>query len=235
MTSTVRRQRRAPRYRVEAVVEALHDEYWEADLGNLRDPVEELVYISLTRQTHSQNAGESWERVVEVGGPAALLDMAEEDLASLLQRGGLSRQKARWIKRSLQIIQDHMGTLTLDGTADWPEEEVETFLRSLPGISIKSAKCIMLYSLGRRVLPVDTHVRRIATRLGLVRDGLCQAAIHRHLERAVPPADRYSFHVNSIWHGRQVCTALRPRCSRCVLRPHCSYGATACLSLGAGA
>ena len=216
--------------RVGAIVNVLHFAYGEADLGNLPDAVDELVYISLTRQTHSQNAGESWERVLDVGGPAALVDMPEDDLVELLQRGGFAHQKARWIKRSLEIVRDRMGSLSLDGVADWPDNEVEDFLRSLPGIGIKSAKCIMLYSLGRYVLPVDTHVRRISTRVGLVEGGLSELRIHRELEWRVPPEDRLGFHVNCIWHGRQVCTALRPRCASCAIRQHCDLGRTACLS-----
>lgn len=157
---------------------------------------------------------------MEAGRPA-LLDMAEKDLASLLQRGGFSRQKARWLKQSLEIIRYRMGSLSLDVATGWSDEEVEAFLRSLPDISIKSAKCIMLHSLGGRVLPVDTHVCRVAARLGPVNYGLAEGEIHRQLEQLAPATDRYSFHGNCIWHGRQVCTALRLRCGLCALRAHC--------------
>ena len=214
----------APDGRVHAIVDALHAKYSEADLGNLADPVEELVYISLTRQTHRQNASRSWRAIEEAGGASALLDLSEEQLVDLLRPAGFSRQKAQWIKRSLEIIQERMGSLSLAATATWSDEEAEQFLRSLPGISIKSAKCIMLYSMGRRVLPVDTHVRRVATRFGLVPEGLSERAIHDQLEELVDPDDRYPFHVNSIWHGRGTCTALRPRCEECVLRRLCDLG-----------
>jgi endonuclease III len=213
---------------VGVVVRTLHEEYGEADLGNLSDPIDELVYISLTRQTHAQNAGRSWEKIVAAGGPTALVDMPEDDLSRLIERGGFSRQKARWIKRSLEIVRERMGSLTLDGVSDWNDEELEAFLRSLPGISIKSAKCIMLYSLGRAVLPVDTHVRRVATRAGLVASGISERVIHDELEAHVPPNDRYSFHVNCIWHGRKVCTALRPRCDGCVICRHCAHPEVSC-------
>ncbi len=210
--------------RIYAILEALHNQYLEADLGNLENPVDELVYISLSRQTHYQNASRSWKAVIKIGGPGRLVDMEEDELADLLKPSGFSRQKARWIKRSLEIIRDRMGILSLDGAEIWSDDELEHFLQSLPGISIKSAKCIMLYSMGRQVLPVDTHVRRIATRVGLVQEGLSEHAIHLALEDVVPPRHRYSFHVNCIWHGRHICTALHPRCSNCILQELCDLG-----------
>jgi endonuclease III len=210
--------------RISAIVAALHNDYGERDLGNRPDPIEELIYISLTRQTHYQNARRSWDAVLRAGGPEALADMPEKQIADMLQPGGFSRQKARWIKQSLETIRERMGALCLVGTALWSDDEVEQFLRSLPGLGIKSAKCIMLYSIGRKVLPVDTHVRRLATRIGLVRARISEQRIHRELEALVPADDRFAFHVNSIWHGRAVCTALRPRCNDCALRPHCDVG-----------
>ena len=209
---------------VEWVVARLEKEHASADLGNRSDPIEELVWIPLTRQTHRQNALRSWERVVARGGPAALLDMKEGDLAALLKDAGFSRQKARWIRRSLEMVVERFGCLSLAATAGWTDDEVEAFLRSLPGVAIKSAKCVMMYSLDRKVLPVDTHLRRLAERLGWVPEGLSEKRVHERLEAIVPPDQRYSLHVNAIWHGRSICRAVRPRCQQCVLRRGCKLG-----------
>jgi len=209
--------------RVHAIGRALHREYAERDLGNRSDPVEELVYISLTRQTHRQNAMRTWQTVQEAGGPAALLGMPVGRIARMLKDGGFAQQKARWIRASLRIIRDEMGELSLRKARRWRDEKVESFLRSLPGVNIKTAKCIMLYSMGRQVLPVDTHVRRVAERVGLVPRGLSEKQIHEQMERLVRPSDRFAFHVNAIWHGRSVCTALRPRCGTCTIRTLCDF------------
>ena len=206
------------------VVAHLEAEYASADLGNRLDPVEELVWIPLTRQTHRQNALRSWQRIVERGGPAALLEMAEGELVALLKDAGFSRQKARWIRRSLEMVVEQFGCLSLEATAGWTDDEVEAYLRSLPGVAIKSAKCVMMYSLDRKVLPVDTHLRRLAERLGWVPEGLSEKTVHEHLEAIVPPKQRYRLHVNAIWHGRSICRAVRPRCQQCVLRGGCKLG-----------
>ncbi len=206
---------------VAKVVTVLEAEHRSADLGNKTDPIEELVWIPLTRQTHRQNSLRSWQRIVDLGGPPAILKTPEEELAALLKDAGLSCQKARWIKRSLEMVVERFGRLSLDDTAAWADEEVERFLTTLPGIALKSARCVMMYSMGRQVLPVDTHLRRLAERLGWVAEGRTERRIHSELEVLVERGLRYSLHVNAIWHGREVCRALRPRCEECVLREGC--------------
>ncbi len=209
---------------VVTIANLLNAEYQGRDLGNKPDPIDELVYISLTRQTHRQNAVRSWEAVVTTGGPRALLDIPLRRLTRLLRPSGFASQKARWIKQSLRKIVKTMGELSLKAAEAWDNQRLERFLRSLPGISIKSAKCIMMYSMGRQVLPVDVHLRRLVTRIGLVPAGLSERLIHTELERIVPLDLRYGLHVNAIWHGRAICTAFDPRCHECVLRAHCRTG-----------
>jgi len=206
------------------VATLLEAEHRSADLGNRPDPVEELVWIPLTRQTHRQNATRSWQRVLDLGGPEALLEMPEGELAALLADAGFSRQKARWIKRSLELVRERFGALSLAETTSWSDAEVEAFLTTLPGIAVTSAKCVMMYSLGRQVLPVDTHLRRLSERVGWVPEGLSERRIHAALEALVPAELRLGLHVNAIWHGRSVCRAIRPRCEVCELRRGCQRG-----------
>ena len=192
------------------VTQALHREYGSPDLGNKADPLDELVYIALTRQTHEKNAQRTW-RALTAAYPTweMLLDAPEVEVANVIADGGFSRQKARWIKGSLLEELDN--------------EEAERFLCSLPGVSVKSAKCILMYSLDRQVLPVDTHVRRLSERLGLIEPGLSSKLAHEQLESKVPEEHRFNYHVNAVVHGRKVCTVLRPRCHECVVRLSCNY------------
>jgi len=206
------------------VARLLERQHGSADLGNRADPVEELVWIPLTRQTHHQNAVRCWQRIVAVGGPRALLEMPEHELVRLIEDGGFARQKARWIKGSLAMLADRLDGLDLGLAAGWSDAEVERMLLRLPGIAIKSARCVMMYSLGRQVLPVDTHLRRLAERLGWVRPGLGERRIHDALAEVVLPELRYGLHVNAVWHGRTICRAIDPRCEACVLLTHCAEG-----------
>ncbi len=206
------------------VAQTLAQEHGAPDLGNKADPLDELVYIALTRQTHEKNALRTWEALITAYPTwRMLLDAPEAEIASVIADGGFSRQKAAWIKRSLQIIEERSGSLSLDFLDDLDDREAELFLCSLPGINIKSAKCVLMYSLERDVLPVDTHVRRVSERLGLLQAGVGSKRAHEQLEAAVPPRWRFAYHVGAVVHGRQVCTTGRPRCGECVLRGSCDY------------
>ena len=186
--------------------------------------MDELVYIALTRQTHEKNALRTWEALTAAYPTwRMLLNAPEPEVAAVIADGGFSRQKARWIQQSLRLIEERGGSLSLDFLDDLDDGEAERFLCSLPGINVKSAKCILMYSLERDVLPVDTHVKRVSERLGLLEHDLTSKRTHQRMEAVVPPHHRFAYHVGAVVHGRQVCTAARPRCGKCVLRSSCDY------------
>jgi endonuclease III len=96
------------------------------------------------------------------------------------------------------------GACNLTALAGWSDGDALAYLCALPGVGLKTARCVLMYSLGRPVLPVDTHLARLARRLGLVDDGLPYTGLHEELEEIVAPADRYALHVNALTHGRLV-------------------------------
>ena len=198
------------------------------DLGNKQDPLDELVYIILSRKTREdayqlaydalKRRFRSWDQ---------LLDAAPADVEALLASSGLADKKTSSLFGALTAIRDRFGTCTLEPLRDWPDHEVESFLCSLPEVSRKSAYCVMMYALGRAVFPVDTHVGRVLGRIGLYRelglslDGLDHKQLQAELADLIPPNLRYSLHVNLVAHGRDVCRAPRPACERCELRLLC--------------
>ncbi|MBO0815614.1 MAG: endonuclease III, partial [Actinobacteria bacterium] len=99
-----------------------------------------------------------------------------------------------------------------------------TYLESLPGVGPKTAACVLTFALGRAAFPVDTHVHRVATRLGWLPPKTAADMAHRLLEQMVPADIRYDLHVAMISHGRTVCRARRPRCDACVLNDLCAHG-----------
>ena len=141
----------------------------------------------------------------------------------LIKDGGLSDQKARRIIKIMKRLKQDFGRVTLSPLYKMTDADAEAYLTSLPGVGVKTAKCILMYSLNRQVLPVDTHVRRVTMRLELIDKKVTYSFIHQRLEEVVLPEDRYSFHVNAISHGRSVCIALKPKCSICCLKNICPY------------
>ncbi len=188
------------------------------------DPLSELIAVILSQHTsdvNSERAFESlrtrfpdWESVRQA--PTAAV-------ADAIRSGGLAIIKAARIQRVLTQIVEARGELSLDFLAALPLDEARAFLRGLDGVGPKSAACVLLFSLDKPAMPVDTHVHRVAGRLGLIPRGTTADAAHEQLERMVPPDEVYRFHVNLIWHGRRVCKAPRPRCAVCPVNALCPH------------
>jgi endonuclease-3 len=147
------------------------------------------------------------------------------EVAEAIRGGGLAIIKAPRIQRVLNQILELRGELSLDFLADLSLDEARAFLRGLDGVGPKSAACVLLFSLDQPAMPVDTHVYRVAGRLGFIEPRTTADAAHEQLERMVPPAEVYAFHVNLIRHGRETCKAQRPRCPQCPVNALCPYPA----------
>jgi endonuclease III len=102
-------------------------------------------------------------------------------------------------------------------------EEAERLLTSLPGVSWKAARCVMLYSLGRNVLPIDSNTFRILKRTGVLsrRAVYRRRTLHDAIQAAVPAYRRLALHVNLVVHGQRTCLPRVARCPRCPLRADC--------------
>lgn len=209
------------RRRVLTVCKRLAAEYPDTRLGNKANPLDEYVYIMLSLRTHEPGLLASYccfKRTFPSWASAA--SASKRQIEKAIATGGLARQKAERIKSALRQIQTQFGEVSLRGLRTMPRTEVERFLLQLPGVGIKSARCIMMYSLGFDVLPVDVHVARISRRLGWVR-AAGTVSLHESLERLIPPGKRFAFHVNCVQHGRSICRGQDPKCDICCLSEHC--------------
>jgi DNA (cytosine-5)-methyltransferase 1 len=207
------------------IVELLHKEYGSPNLDNKSDPLDELIFIILSLMTTGPSYSRVYDRLKEdYSDWSQLLHITPRQLANKIQDAGLSRQKAPRILSILKKIEKDFGVVSLLPLQKMPDRLVEEYLTSLPGVGLKAAKCVMMYSLGRKVLPVDTHVDRVSRRVGIILKDLPITRVHEEMEKAVNPNDRYRYHVNLVMHGRRVCYAKRPHCERCVLISMCNYG-----------
>jgi endonuclease III len=154
-----------------------------------------------------------WER---------LLKATKTEIASVIRRGGLARKKAAQLKAALHEIKRTRGVLSLRFLHKLSDSEAFEYLDALPGVGIKTAKCVMMYALRRDVFPVDTHVWRVARRLGIAPPVAKPSEAHqRRLEELVPKEIRFHLHVKLISLGQQQCTPYFPKCSKCPLSDLC--------------
>jgi endonuclease-3 len=210
---------------VREIVRLLTDVYGERRWRKHGSGVAGLVGTILSQNTSNANASAgmaslkrafpTWEQVL--AAPTARLERA-------IRCAGLSRVKAPRIKAALRVIQRHRGRLSLDFLARMPVSEARTFLEGLDGIGPKTACCVLLFCYDRPALPVDTHVHRVALRLGLIPRRCSAERAHVLLQAICPDELVYPFHVLLIEHGRRICRARSPRCAECTLRARCVAG-----------
>jgi endonuclease-3 len=180
------------------------------------------VLTLLSQNTSDTNSGRAFIRLlVEFPDWQAILDADVKAIERAIQPGGLAPTKAPRLQAMLREIYARTGSFDLAFLKDMPIEEARAWLRSLPGVGPKTAACVLLFALGRPALPVDTHVHRVATRLGLVPEKTTAERTHEVLEAMLTPAQVYPFHIQLIKHGRRTCGAQRPKCPQCPLRRGC--------------
>ena len=199
----------------------LKDCYGSPFLNNKSDPLDELVFILLSQMTHNVSYERVYDRVKsEITDWQQLLEIPLAKLEGLIVDAGIFRKRAVRLKQIATRIAEDFGRVSLDPLYGYDDERAQNYLVSLPGIGVKSAKCVLMYSLNRQVLPVDTHTFRIAYRLGLVSKN-DPAVADCELSDVVAPSLRFDFHVNAIAHGRSTCGAREPKCKNCVLFSLC--------------
>jgi endonuclease III len=196
-------------------------------------PIAELILTVLSQSTNDRNRDvaylalrerfPTWEEVRD-----APVDQVEE----AIRRGGISKVKSARIKSILQAITDtapersrsaevHADPLSLDWVPGLSVPEAQAYLTSLPGVGRKTAACVLLFALGMRDVPVDTHVSRVGTRLGLLRPKAPFEEMHGAMLELTPPGEELELHLNLLRHGRRTCHARRPACGDCALQRMC--------------
>ena len=186
-------------------------------------PLAELVLTVLSQSTNDRNRDVAylrlrerfpcWEEVRD-----APVDAVEE----AIRPGGISKVKSARITSILKAVTESSGHgLSLDWLAQLAVPEAQNYLCSLPGVGRKTAACVLLFALGMRDVPVDTHVSRVGTRLGLFRPGAPFEEMHDEMLAITPRGQELEFHINLLRHGRRTCHARRPECGACALARMC--------------
>jgi endonuclease-3 len=204
--------------------ECLDAEYGALTWRSHGEPLGALVMTILSQHTSDRNSERAYDNLRRVFPDwDAVRRAPAEEIADAIRCGGLADAKAPRIRAVLNQIYEQNGATDLDSLRERPTPDAKAYLEGFHGVGPKTAACVLMFSLGRPVLPVDTHVFRVSHRLGLVEERRGEAKAHDALQAVLPPERVYAFHVHMIRHGRRVCVARRPRCGECVLRERCDY------------
>jgi endonuclease-3 len=188
------------------------------------DPIDELVRTVLSQNTNDRNSlaafaalkrnFKSWRQ---------LLDADTKRIVRSIRCAGLANIKAGRIKNMLAEIKWREGRISLKSLCNMDTRSALDYLRSLKGVGPKTAACVLLFSFGKSVMPVDTHIFRVAKRLGIIKPEVSIEEAHEELTNITPKSLIYDLHLCIIEHGRRTCRAQNPRCGFCVLYNICGF------------
>jgi len=186
------------------------------------DPFETLIVTIISQNTADRNTARAFEALSNrfETKPEVLAKTETSEIEESLKTAGLYRNKAKTIKQvSLIILEKFHGSL--EQILSMPLEEARATLIQMPGVGPKTADVVLLFSARQPTIPVDTHVNRVAKRLGFAPSKGSYEDVRMSLQSLYEPRDYLAVHVLLIAHGRRYCKARRPLCKECPVNKHC--------------
>jgi len=203
--------------------EKLEIQYRSPNHGNYKNPTNEVFYVLLSKKTNTNYYRAIFKEIALRFRPwDSLLATTNAELEQILRPLGLSKVRSQQILGIAKQLKQDFGKVTLSPLKRMSTSKARSYLLNLPGIGEKSARCVLMYSLGRDVSPMDTHATRIMHRLGLLPDTNPVTA-HKVVDDRMPSAMAYRLHVNLVAHGKEVCRGQNPKCEICDIRTACAY------------
>ena len=179
------------------------------------NPYECVCAVMLSAQTTDKSVNLVTPKLFEsYPNPFSLAEANLEDVEAIIKSLGLYKNKAKnLIAMAKALVDEHGGEV--------PSRKED--LVSLPGVGVKTANVVGAECFGTAAIAVDTHVSRVATRLGYVKEGTDPVKIEGVLEKRFPKESHIKLHHQLIWFGREICHARKPDCSSCELGCNCLY------------
>ena len=204
------------------LADRLVDHYGAPDITR-SDPIESLVLTMLSQNTNDTNRDRAYASLLKRFGTLAAVRRARVDaIGRAIRIGGLHRQKSARIRQVLNRIHREQGGLDLAFLGEWDLDSAMDWLLTSPGVGRKTAGIVMLFSFGKPYFPVDTHIRRVLTRVGLIEP---KGDPHEQANALLPqdPSLMATLHLLIIRLGREICRPRRPDCPHCPIRARCDW------------
>lgn len=177
-------------------------------------PFELLIAVMLSAQATDVSVNKATVKLFAVANTAqSILDLGLEGLKTYIKTIGLYNTKAQHVINTCALLLErHQGEVPSDRAA----------LEALPGVGRKTANVVLNTAFGQKTMAVDTHIFRVANRIGLAK-GKTPLAVELALLKNIEPEFLQDAHHWLILHGRYVCTARKPQCASCFLADLCEY------------
>ncbi len=215
------------RRKLKSILGRLERAYGRRKWKSSGDPLSVLVGTILSQNTNGANSSAGFRKLRDKFATwEQAADAPVRAIRGCIRVSGLSRIKAPRIRSILRRIRTEHGAVSLEFLRSCDPQDAFDYLMKFDGVGPKTAWCVLLFSFGMKVFPVDTHIHRIAGRLGLLGElGMRTSAekAHEVLAPLIAPDKRYATHVLLIAHGRRTCLARRPRCNQCCILQFCTH------------
>jgi endonuclease-3 len=212
------------RRRTRRITAALEKHFGVPSLAPRTDLIGSFVLTMLSQSTTDVNSGRAYRSLRDrFPDWAAVARARPQTIAAAIRSAGLSNQKSVRIRDFVRWVQATFGDYDLSAIRDLPDDAIYEQFTQVKGIGVKTVAVVLLFSLGRDVFPVDTHVHRIVRRAGLVSESATAVQTHERMAPLVPRGKALSLHVNLLRLGRTICHPRNPDCPACPLRRSCDY------------
>lgn len=200
---------------IKLIIDLLTKTYPQASCELLyRNPFELLIATILSAQATDKKVNQITPKLFKkYKSPEDFIKLSQQDLENEIKQIGLYRTKSKNILETCRIlVSAYNGNVPADREA----------LESLPGVGRKTANVVLSNAFNIPAIAVDTHVFRVANRIGIANSNNVMET-EQQLMEAIPKSDWIKTHHLLIWHGRRICDAKRPKCDICPLILHCDY------------
>lgn len=189
----------------------------------LPDPLDIIIGTILSQNTNDKNSYKAYLNLKSnIKSWEDVLTMKTSQLEKLIKVAGLGKQKSKAILNLLKHLKNNNGKISLNHLKKKSDTEAIEELTTHKGIGVKTASCVLLFSLDRNICPVDTHVHRILNRVGIVKTKTPEKTFYA-INNFIPIGTAHSFHTNLLRLGREYCTPTNPKCYDCPIENICKY------------
>ncbi len=206
-------------------IDSLLIEYFGVPKRNKKKPdsVDMLVGTILSQNTNDKNSYRAYQNLKEKFKTwEDVAEQTQSKIERIIKVAGLAKQKSKAIKFVFKELKKRNKKISLNYLNKLGDEEVIAELTKFVGVGVKTASCVLLFSMNRNICPVDTHVHRTLNRIGLVNTNSPEKTFYK-INGNIPRGAAHSFHTNLIRLGREICKSSNPKCSICPLVKNCNY------------
>lgn len=187
------------------------------------NPVDMLIGTILSQNTNDKNSYKAYQNLKEnYNSWEDVAKLPRSKIERIIRVAGLGKQKSKAIKNVLTGLEKNNGKITLKHLNSADDQSVISELTRYDGVGVKTASCVLLFSMERNVCPVDTHVHRTLNRIGIVNTKSPNKTFNTIFGN-IPVGTAHSFHTNLIRLGREICKPSKPHCKICPLEKLCDY------------